>query len=138
MTMEAVQQSILNDLALLGDSLNRMEYLLECGKETPGLSPAERAAAETVPDCQVNTWIDAKWSNGILTLRTDSESLIVRGALALLEEIFSARSAAEIAGFACVLPETEAFSSLLNPVQRKGLDTVLRRLRAEAEREAAK
>ncbi len=138
MTMEAVQQSILNDLALLGDSLNRMEYLLECGKETPGLSPAERAAAETVPDCQVNTWIDAKWSNGVLTLRTDSESLIVRGALALLEEIFSARSAAEIAGFACVLPETEAFSSLLNPVQRKGLDTVLRRLRAEAEREAAK
>lgn len=138
MTMEAVQQSILNDLALLGDSLNRMEYLLECGKETPGLSPAERAAAETVPDCQVNTWIDAKWSNGVLTLRTDSESLIVRGALALLEEIFSARSAAEVAGFACVLPETEAFSSLLNPVQRKGLDTVLRRLRAEAEREAAK
>ena len=138
MTMEAVQQSVLNDLALLGDSLNRMEYLLECGKETPGLSPAERAAAETVPDCQVNTWIDAKWSNGVLTLRTDSESLIVRGALALLEEIFSARSAAEIAGFACVLPETEAFSSLLNPVQRKGLDTVLRRLRAEAEREAAK
>lgn len=138
MTMEAVQQSILNDLALLGDSLNRMEYLLECGKETPGLSPAERAAAETVPDCQVNTWIDAKWSNGVLTLRTDSESLIVRGALALLEEIFSARSAAEIAGFACVLPETEAFSSLLNPVQRKGLDTVLRRLRAEAKREAAK
>ena len=138
MTMEAVQQSILNDLALLGDSLNRMEYLLECGKETPGLSPAERAAAETVPDCQVNTWIDAKWSNGVLTLRTDSESLIVRGALALLEEIFSARSAAEIAGFACVLTETEAFSSLLNPVQRKGLDTVLRRLRAEAEREAAK
>ena len=138
MTMEAVQQSILNDLALLGDSLNRMEYLLECGKETPGLSPAERAAAETVPDCQVNTWIDAKWSNGVLTLRTDSESLIVRGALALLEEIFSARSAAEIAGFACVLPETEAFSSLLNPMQRKGLDTVLRRLRAEAEREAAK
>lgn len=138
MTMEAVQQSILNDLALLGDSLNRMEYLLECGKETPGLSPAERAAAETVPGCQVNTWIDAKWSGGVLTLRTDSESLIVRGALALLEEIFSARSAAEIAGFACVLPETEAFSSLLNPVQRKGLDTVLRRLRAEAEREAAK
>lgn len=138
MTMEAVQQSILNDLALLGDSLNRMEYLLECGKETPGLSPTERAAAETVPDCQVNTWIDAKWSNGVLTLRTDSESLIVRGALALLEEIFSARSAAEIAGFVCVLPETEAFSSLLNPVQRKGLDTVLRRLRAEAEREAAK
>lgn len=138
MTMEAVQQSILNDLALLGDSLNRMEYLLECGKETPGLSPTERAAAETVPDCQVNTWIDAKWSNGVLTLRTDSESLIVRGALALLEEIFSARSAAEIAGFACVLPETEAFSLLLNPMQRKGLDTVLRRLRAEAEREAAK
>lgn len=138
MTMEAVQQSILNDLALLGDSLNRMEYLLECGKETPGLSPTERAAAETVPDCQVNTWIDAKWSGDVLTLRTDSESLIVRGALALLEEIFSARSAAEIAGFACVLPETEAFSSLLNPVQRKGLDTVLRRLRAEAEREAAK
>lgn len=138
MTMEAVQQSILNDLALLGDSLNRMEYLLECGKETPGLSPAERGAAETVPDCQVNTWIDAKWSNGVLTLRTDSESLIVRGALALLEEIFSARPAAEIAGFACVLPETKAFSSLLNPVQRKGLDTVLRRLRAEAEREAAR
>lgn len=138
MTMEAVQQSILEDLALLGDGLNRMEYLLECGKESPGLSPAERAAAETVPDCQVNTWIDTKWSGGVLTLRTDSESLIVRGALALLAELFSGRAAAEIAAFHCVLPETEAFSALLNPVQRKGLDIVLRRLRAEAEREAAK
>lgn len=136
MTMEATQRDILNDLAALGDGLNRMEYLLECGKAAAGLSAAARAAAETVPDCQVNTWLSLHWNGGVLTLRTDSESLLVRGALALLEELFSGRSAAEIAAFRCVLPETEPFAALFNPVQRRGLETVLRRLRAEAEQEA--
>ena len=81
MTMLETQQSILDDLALLGDGLNRMDYLLGCAREAPGLPPEARTADGLVADCQVNTWLLVRWEGETLRLRTDSESLLIKGAL---------------------------------------------------------
>ena len=128
MTMAETEQSILCDLELLGDALNRMEYVLGCGREAPGIPPEERSDGALVADCQVHTWLIARWEGGVLRLHTDSESILVRGVLSLIAEIYQGRSRNEVKNFHCSLLSCEAFAELLNRSQKRGLYTVLNML----------
>lgn len=128
MTMRETEQSILDDLALLGDGLNRMEYLLGCAKAYPGIPPEERTDAALVRDCQMKTWFDARWEGETLRFRADSESVLVKGALALLAELYDARSRDEVSNYTCGLLNEERFAALFNADQKKGLRSILRSL----------
>lgn len=129
--MLETQESILDDLALLGDGLNRMDYLLGCGREAPGLPPEARTGDALVADCQVNTWLLVRWEGETLRLRTDSESLLIKGALSLIGEIYDGRSRAEAAAFRCSLLDCGSFTGLFDRAQLKGLQAVLNTLCGE-------
>lgn len=129
MTMEETQQSILTDLELLGDGLERMEYLLCCAGEAPGIPEEQRREEDLVADCQMNTWLMAAWSGDVLSLRTDSESALVKGALSLIGEIYDGRCVEDVKAFNCTLLEQKSFSDLFNMEQKKGLLHVLNTLK---------
>lgn len=132
MTMAETEQSILDDLDMLGDGLNRMEYILGCAREDPGIPEAERRREDLVADCQTNTWLMTGWVNGVLNLRTDSQSFLVKGALSLIAEIYRGRSRDEVKKYTCTLLSHDLFSTLLNSEQKKGLQTVLNTLKGGA------
>lgn len=132
MTMLETQQSILNDLDMLGDGLNRMEYILGCAREDPGIPEAERRKEDLVADCQTNTWLMTGWEGGVLNLRTDSESFLVKGALSLIGEIYRGRSRDEVKEYTCTLLSRDMFAALLNDEQKKGLQNVLNTLKGGA------
>ena len=132
MTMLETQQSILDDLALLGDGLNRMDYLLGCGREAPGIPPEDRTPDGLVSDCQVNTWLLVRWEGETLRLRTDSESLLIKGALSLIGEIYDGRTRTQAAAFRCSLLDCGSFTDLFDRAQLKGLQAVLDTLRGGA------
>lgn len=132
MTMLETQQSILEDLDMLGDGLERMEYLLGCAGEAPGIPEGERREEDLVADCQMNTWLMVSWTDGVLSLRTDSESVLVKGALSLIGEIYDGRRAEDVKDFDCTLLDCDRFSSLFNMEQKKGLFRVLKTLKGGA------
>ncbi len=129
MTMLETEQSIREDLELLGDGLNRMEFLLACARSAPGIPEGEREERFLVADCQMNTWLQADRTDGVLYLRADSESLLVKGALALIVELYDGRSEAEAAAHTCGLLEYPLLSALFNEEQKKGLRSILKTLR---------
>lgn len=129
MTMVEVEQDILKDLDMLGDSLNRMEYLLGCARAAPGIPENERREDSLVADCQVNTWLMADWKDDVLSLRTDSESALVKGALYLIADIYTGRSRREVEKFTCRLLSCEGFITLFNGDQKRGLQTILSSLK---------
>lgn len=132
MTMRETEQSIQADLDMLGDGLSRMEYLLGCAREDPGIPEKERRKEDLVADCQMNTWLMVRWEGDVLKLRTDSESLLVKGALSLIAEIYNGRSRREAAEYTCTLLCDESFAALFNGEQKKGLRSVLNTLKGGA------
>lgn len=132
MDMEEVQHSILEDLAQLGDPLSQMEYLLACAKASPGIPADQRREEALVPSCQAKTWVMTSWKGDVLHMQADSESFLVKGALALICEVYEGRSREEIRNFSCCLLDVPDFSDRLTVEQRKGLRGVLERLSDEA------
>lgn len=131
MRMEEIESDILNDLAELSDPISRYTYLLSCAEDCDPLPEKYRQDEYLIPECQVHTWAAMEWRNGISCFRADSESMIVRGALALLQEIYKDRSTAEVHAYRCHLLENKLFADHFTAEQRKGLNTILVQLSKE-------
>ena len=64
----------------------------------------------------------------VLRMRADSQSLIVKGALALIDEIFNGRTRKEVKGYECRLMQEECFYALFSDRQRLGMKSIINKL----------
>lgn len=125
MIMDETEKSILDDLEELGDILLRSEYLLRCGKLFEGMPEPERREEDLVRNCQTKTWLRVDVSGGCVTLKADSLSMLVRGALAVIDEIYSGRTPKEVREHKCKLTDSPLFRDIFSETQMKGIETLV-------------
>ncbi|MCR5083348.1 MAG: SufE family protein [Parasporobacterium sp.] len=125
MTMAEVEKDILTDLEELGDPISRYSFFIECAKECKTLPEEYRTDDYKIKECQVNTWAVLCKDNDRCHFYADSEALLVKGALTLLQEIYENRTEEETSSYKCGLLNEEAFISVFTPKQRKGLEEIL-------------
>lgn len=125
MTMAEIELDILNDLRELGDSMSCYSYLIGYAQEAREFPARLRTEEYRIKDCQGLTWADAHWAKDTFSFRGDSDSLIVKGGLAILEELYDGRTRREIGEYQCGLLRNETFTQYFTPEQVKGLRAVL-------------
>ena len=129
MSMQETENDILSDLSELGDAISQYTYLVECASEKREYPEIWRKREYLVPECQVNTWLHVEWKEGKSRFDSDSESLIICGALALLQEIYDDRLPEELQSYQCRLLETENFTRHFTANQLTGLREIMERLK---------
>ena len=95
---EAVRE-LFESFELLDDWQDRYRYIIELGRSLPPLPEGARNAETKVKGCMSQVWLVAERLEGEpprLRLLADSDAHIVRGLVAILLQIFSERTAAEI------------------------------------------
>lgn len=115
MTIDEVQDRIITEFAMMGDSFSQYSYLLELSQSLEEFGPSLKTASNLVEGCQSKVWLSICYKNGKIKIKADSDTLIIKGMLTILIEIFSERTPEEIVqtDFYC-FEETkikEAFSS---------------------------
>lgn len=133
MTMAEVEADILRDLRELGDEMSQYSYLIGCAQEGKGFPCDCRTESYRVKECQSKAWLVARWENNVLYFRGDSDSLIVKGALALLEEICDGRTREEVYGYRCGLLQDDVFIRHFTSGQREGLAAALALVRIQCD-----
>lgn len=127
--MDAVEESILQDLRRLDDPMLQCSYLIECGRALPLMDEELKTDENLVRECEVRTWFAVQaLPDGSRRLAADSESLIVRGALALVAEVLEAGNPKEWASHEWRLLSEPDFARNLTATQQRGLASVLSRL----------
>ena len=127
MTMQEIEEDIIKDFNDLGDTISQYTFLITCAKECLPLPEAYRTEEYLVKDCQVNTWMYAGTKEGKTFFLADSESLIVKGGLALLQEIYQDRSETEVREYQCHLLDHEVFSKHFSATQLKGFQAIVKK-----------
>ena len=88
---------LLEDFALFDSWEDRYAYLVDLGKRLPGLPEAEKTDAHKVRGCTSQVWfVRRPSSDGRLRWDGDSDAVIVRGLVALLQVLTAGRTAEEI------------------------------------------
>ena len=82
---------------LFEDPKDKFVQLMDIAKESEHLKENEKIEKNKINGCTSRAWVVTKQnSDDTYTFRTDSDSLIVKGLLTILEQIFSGQTADNI------------------------------------------
>ncbi|MBN2886101.1 MAG: aminotransferase class V-fold PLP-dependent enzyme, partial [Chromatiaceae bacterium] len=130
---EAAARELIDSFALLPDWPTRLDYLIELGEHLPAMPEALKNAASRINGCQSLVHLVARRRPDAperVEFLADSDAALVRGLIALLQQLWSGQSAAAILAF-----DFNAFlielglANQLSMGRRNGLDAMVRRLR---------
>lgn len=135
MGSDSALQTIRDDLAFLDDWEDRYRYLIDLGKAMAPLPAEAYSDANKVQGCASQVWLlmHRDPMTDTLSIRGDSDALIVKGLVALVVALFDGRSPAEIRAIdAKAFFDEIGLSSHLTAQRSNGLASMVARIKAEA------
>ncbi|MBY0225396.1 MAG: SufE family protein [Hyphomicrobium sp.] len=126
------------NFSLVDDWEDRYRYVIELGRELPGLPDAAKIDANKVRGCASQVWLVTKLTprdgkSPIMHIEGDSDAHIVRGLVAILLTIYQDKPADEIAAHDALSDFAElGLKDHLTPQRSNGLASMVARIRAEA------
>jgi cysteine desulfurase/selenocysteine lyase len=138
---QAAADDIAEVFAFLPDWPMRHQYVIDLGDKLPPMPEALKTAANSVQGCQSTVHIAARvrpGSDDIIEFLADSDANLVRGLIALLQQLYSGQHASAILAF-----DTDAFFARigldqhLSMSRRNGLAAMVQRLRKLARQSVA-
>ena len=133
MTYPANIQDMIDDFAFLDDWEDRYMHVIDLGKGLPPLPDGAQVESNKVKGCASQVWLVSEKTGDIWTFSGASDAHIVKGLVAIVLEIFSGRSAADIAA----LDANDILSKLglaehLSAQRSNGLAAMIGRIKREA------
>lgn len=129
-TIADEQALIAEDFELFDDWRERIEYVLDLGKQLEPLPQADYADQNKVKGCQSQVWMVAELdqASGRLSLRADSDAFIVKGLIALLLRLYANRRPQEILDNPPRVFEEIGLGAHLSPTRANGLHAMIKRI----------
>lgn len=90
------QQRIIEEFSLFDDWMDRYTYLIACGAELAPMEEKYRTEETRFRGCASNVWLKLWQKDGRVMMCCDSDSLIVKGLLALYHRLFHGRTPQDI------------------------------------------
>ena len=133
MTYPSNIQDMIDDFDFLDDWEDRYMHVIDLGKGLPPLPPEAKTDQHKVKGCASQVWLISQKKGGIWTFSGDSDAHIVKGLVAIVLEIFSGRTAAEIAALdANAILSKLGLAEHLSAQRSNGLAAMIGRIKAEA------
>lgn len=96
MTMDKIQEEIIEEFAVFDDWLDKYDYLISLSDSLPAIAPEHRTEQYLIQGCQSRVWVDARCEEGKVWFSADSDAIITRGIIALLIRVLNGRTPREI------------------------------------------
>lgn len=120
----------------------RYDFIIDLGRELPPMDPAQQTTDNMVEGCMSTVWLvtemDDSDPESPLRIQADSDSLIVKGLIAILLAFYSDKSAQDIvdSNVGDYLKRL-GLDQHLSPQRRNGLFSMIKRINALAHQHCA-
>jgi cysteine desulfuration protein SufE len=140
-TPEEAAEELADAFEVFDDWEERYGYLIEMGRKLPPVEASEKTETNRVQGCQSMVWVVAQKRNGAdgvrIDFRADSDSVLVKGLIAVLWRVYSGRTQEQILSFDIAgLLERIGLQEHLTLNRRNGLASAVQRIKALACAEA--
>ena len=88
-TISEIENEIIDDFALFDTWEEKYQYIIEIGQKLKPLAAEFKVDENKIKGCQSSVWLTANENNGIIEFFADSDSVFVKGEIALLMEVLS-------------------------------------------------
>lgn len=132
MTIEQVQNEIVEEFSVNSDWMDKYAYLIELGNELHNLDPKEKTDQHLIKGCQSRVWLVAEMKEGKIIFRGESDAVIVKGLVALLLRVVSGRTPKELLENDLHFIDDLGLKQHLSPTRSNGLLAMVKQIRLYA------
>ena len=125
MTLEEIKEQIVEDFSMYDEWLDKYEYLIELGKKLPPYPEEDKTDDKLIKGCQSRVWLNYKVEGGKIFFQADSDAIITKGIISLLVEVYSGRTAGEIAADDFSFLDSIGLKENLSPTRANGLVSMI-------------
>ncbi|MGC6437559.1 MAG: SufE family protein [Flavobacteriaceae bacterium] len=132
MSIETLQNNIIDEFSMFEDWMERYEYMIELGKTLPLIDPVYKTDENIIKGCQSKVWLHANYENGVLIFSADSDAIITKGIVAILIRVFSNQSPEAILNADTNFIDTIGLKEHLSPTRANGLVSMIKQIKLYA------
>ena len=129
MTIENLQQNLIEDFSFFEDWTQRYEYMIELSKGLEKMDEHMKNDKNIIKGCQSKVWLHAELNEGKIKFLADSEAIITRGIIAILLTIFNNRTPEEIIESDTNFIEKIGLKEHLSPNRANGLYSMIKQIK---------
>lgn len=132
MTIDPIQEAIIEEFAIFDDWLDKYDYLISLSDQLPAIDPAHRTEEFLISGCQSRVWVDARLEAGRVRYSADSDAIITKGIISLLIRVMDNRSPQQIIDTELYFIERIGLQANLSPTRANGLLSMIKQMRLYA------
>jgi cysteine desulfuration protein SufE len=129
MTINEVQDKIINEFSLFDDWMDKYNLLIDLGKDLPVFDPKYKVRDFLIEGCQSRVWLHPDYDGKIINFTADSDAIITRGIVSLLIKVLSSRTPEEIISADLYFIDKIGLRQNLSPTRSNGLLSMVRQMK---------
>lgn len=129
MTINEVQDQIVEEFSVFDDWMDRYSYLIELGNDLLAMDEKYKVEQNLIKSCQSRVWVNAELEAGKVVFTADSDAIITKGIIALLIRVFSNQTPKDIMEADLYFIDKIGLKENLSPTRANGLVGMVRQMK---------
>jgi len=132
MTIDHIQEELVDEFALFDDWMDKYQHLIDLGKSLPIINEAHKTDDKIIKGCQSRVWLDAQLDNDKVVYKADSDAIITKGIVAVLVRAYSNQSPDDILNADTSFIDDIGLKEHLSPTRANGLVAMIKQMKIYA------
>ncbi|GHC45592.1 SufE family protein [Ulvibacter litoralis] len=132
MTIEAIQEELIDEFSMFDDWMQRYEYMIDLGKSLPIIDENLKTDDKLIKGCQSKVWLNAELKDDKVVFTADSDAIITKGIIAILIRSFSGQTPEAILSANTDFIDEIGLKEHLSPTRANGLVSMIKQLKLYA------
>jgi cysteine desulfuration protein SufE len=132
MTIQEIQDEIVDEFSMFDDWMQRYEYIIDLGKSLPLIDEQFKTEDNIIKGCQSKVWVHADQKGEKVVFTADSDAILTKGVIAILIRAFSNQKAADILEANTDFIDKIGLKEHLSPTRANGLVSMVKKIKMYA------
>lgn len=132
MSIEEIEQEIIEEFEMFEDWMQRYEHLIDLGKSMPMIEEKYKTEDKLIKGCQSQVWMHSELKDGKIVYTADSDAIITKGMVALMIRVLSNHTPQEIIDSKLDFIEKIGLTKHLSPTRSNGLLSMIKQMKLDA------
>ncbi len=132
MTIQEIQNEIVDEFSMFDDWMERYEYIIELGKSLPLIDEKYKTEDNIIKGCQSKVWVHGDQNKDKIVFTADSDAILTKGIIAILIRTFSNQKASDILEANTEFIDKIGLKEHLSPTRANGLVSMIKQIKMYA------
>jgi cysteine desulfuration protein SufE len=131
-SINELQDNIIEEFSTFDEWMDKYSLLIDKGNALPPLNEKYKTESNLIEGCQSRVWLHTENKEGLLFFQAESDTVIVKGIIALLINVLSGHTPQEILDAELYFIDKTGLREHITPTRSNGLTSMIKQMRMYA------